>query len=294
MKIVFIGCVKSSEVFLKAALKAKAEIVGVITMKESSYNADFVDLKGVCEQFRLDCFYTQDINEKGTVEYIRGKKPDVIFCFGWSRLIKKEVLDIAPKGTIGYHPADLPHNRGRHPIIWALALGLDETASCFFRMNETADSGEILSKVKVPILYEDDAASIYEKLLETGCKQVPEIINGLENNTICATKQISEEANEWRKRGQKDGLIDWRMHCNTIYNLVRALSHPYVGAHFEYDGQAYKVWKVKEIRTEKYRNLEFGRVIKVKNDHCFQVKVEGGLVEVLECDAVKLKEGVCL
>ncbi|WP_408641721.1 DUF4422 domain-containing protein [Sporofaciens musculi] len=53
--------------------------------------------------------------------------------------------------------------------------------------------------------------------------------------------------NSWRKRGKTDGKIDWRMSVRAIYNLVRALAKPYVGAHFEYQGLEYKVWKVKEI-----------------------------------------------
>ncbi|MFQ8877714.1 MAG: hypothetical protein ACLR7N_03875 [Roseburia hominis] len=42
--------------------------------------------------------------------------------------------------------------------------------------------------------------------------------------------------NVWRKRGKRDGEIDWRMSSRAIYNLVRALTKPYVGAHFVYRG----------------------------------------------------------
>ncbi len=34
-------------------------------------------------------------------------------------------------GVIGCHDTMLPQNRGRHPIIWALALGLKETGQTF-------------------------------------------------------------------------------------------------------------------------------------------------------------------
>ena len=44
MKILFIGCVKSSEVFLHRLLDIKADVVGVVTKRESSFNSDFVDL----------------------------------------------------------------------------------------------------------------------------------------------------------------------------------------------------------------------------------------------------------
>ena len=35
-------------------------------------------------------------------------------------------------GVLGFHPSELPKNRGRHPLIWALALGLKKSASTFF------------------------------------------------------------------------------------------------------------------------------------------------------------------
>lgn len=53
---------------------------------------------------------------------------------------------------IGFHPANLPQNRGRHPIIWALFLSLQETASTFFMMDEDTDSGDIISHMRKLLL----------------------------------------------------------------------------------------------------------------------------------------------
>ena len=63
-----------------------------------------------------------------------------------------------------FSPGLTPQNRGRHPIIWTLALGLCETGSTFFFMDEGADSGDILSQKKITILPEDNAGSLYQKL----------------------------------------------------------------------------------------------------------------------------------
>jgi len=63
-----------------------------------------------------------------------------------SSLLKKELLSLPPNGVLGYHPAKLPQNRGRHPLIWSLVLGLEESASTFYFMDEGADSGDILSQ----------------------------------------------------------------------------------------------------------------------------------------------------
>lgn len=132
MRILFVGCVESSYVLLQSLLEHKKEIVGVITKKEAGLNADYKDLSVLCLNYGIDYKYISNINDEEVIRYIREKNADIIYCFGWSQIIKKELLEITPMGVIGFHPAALPNNRGRHPIIWALALGLNETASTFF------------------------------------------------------------------------------------------------------------------------------------------------------------------
>ena len=104
----------------------------------------------------------------------------MIYCFGWSLL--DESLSIAPLGVMGFHPAKLPQNRGRHPIIWALALGLDETASTFFKMDLGADSGAILSQEVIEIKPNDNATSLYENILTVAERQVQEFTIELAND----------------------------------------------------------------------------------------------------------------
>ena len=134
MRIVFIGAVEFSLRALERLVALGAEVVGICTLKESNFNADHIDLSGVGLTFGIPCFYADDINSTDALIWIKSKAPDVIFCFGWSKLLKQEVLKLAPLGVVGFHPAALPANRGRHPITWALVLGLDKTASTFFFM----------------------------------------------------------------------------------------------------------------------------------------------------------------
>lgn len=291
MRILFIGCVASSEKFLEKVFGLGQEIIGVVTKEKSSFNADFVDLSIFCKKHHLNYFYAHNINDKECVEYIQHKNPDVIFCFGWSQLLGQEILKIPPLGAIGFHPADLPKNRGRHPLIWALALGLEETASTFFQMDETADTGMIVSKQKIPVTYEDDAQSLYDKVLSAGCMQLEEVVDNLKSPHPHMTVQNADEGNVWRKRSKNDGVIHWNMSCRTIYNLVRALTKPYVGAHFEYMDSEYKVWKVKEVITDQYKNIEYGKIISVFSDTHFTVKAADGFIEVLNCEPIKLQAG---
>lgn len=184
MKVLFIGCVQSSEIFLRTLLKQNADIVGVITKRESKMNADFVDLSLICAENGIMSLYVDNINERQAYEFIQKLNPDIGFCLGWSQLLKKEVLALFPKGVVGFHPAALPQNRGRHPIIWALALGLTETASSFFMLDEGADTGKVVSQVRIPILYEDNARTLYDKVMNAAAKQLIDLWQMLCKNTI--------------------------------------------------------------------------------------------------------------
>ena len=59
--------------------------------------------------------------------------------------------------------------------------------------------------------------------------------------------QDSHEGSIWRKRGEADGIIDWRMSSRGMYNLVRALSYSYIGAQFEWKESKIRAWRVEEI-----------------------------------------------
>lgn len=259
MRILFIGAVQFSADALRELIDMRANVVGVCTLSEPSGNADHVDLTPIAISAGISVRSTPDINSGEVLDWIRRKAPDVIFCFGWSRLLKTPLLNLSRLGVVGFHPAALPANRGRHPIIWALVLGLPQTASTFFFMDDGADSGDILSQVLVEIEPKDDAASLYERITKVALNQIREFVPRITCGNFQKIPQNHCVANVWRKRGVLDGRIDWRMAAESIYNLVRGLSRPYVGAHFEYKGQLIKVWRL-EIAPDMPLNIEPGKI----------------------------------
>ena len=132
MKILFIGTVEFSARAIEKLLEIHADIVGIVTRKESPINSDFIDLTPIGKEFGIPTKYTNDINDTETLSWIRELAPDILMCFGWSALIKKELLELPPMGVVGFHPALLPNNRGRHPLIWAKVLGLEKSGNTFF------------------------------------------------------------------------------------------------------------------------------------------------------------------
>lgn len=271
--IVFIGCVESSFAYLETLIQENVHIIGAISKPSSNFNSDFKSLEPLCNTHDIPLHLTMNINNEHTINWVKELNPDVIFCFGWSQLIKKELLHIPNFGIVGYHPADLPNNKGRHPLIWALVLGLKETGSTFFMMDELADNGGIISQSPININYEDNAQTVYQKMIKTGQSQIKAIIQSINNKTFPKIIKKNSQGNHWRKRNKDDGQIDFRMTSNAIYNLVRALYHPYPGSHVLYNNQEIKIWKVKEV-NEYQPNIECGKILDVSKKEilvsCYQ------------------------
>lgn len=283
MRAIFVGTVKLSYVLLDTLLRRKVMIVGVITTKNNKFNSDYADLSIICRKNKIPVLYSKNINSYQSVKWIKNKKPNFIFCFGWSQIIGKEILNIPDGGIIGYHPSMLPKNRGRHPLIWALANGQKSTGSTFFKMDSGTDTGDIISQKKLIISDKDDSSSLYKKIEILSKKQLNKILNEIKKGKLTPIKQNVKNSNYLRKRNVDDGKIDWRMNAVDIHNLVRALARPYVGAHFISKNKIFKVWK-SQISNEKIgKYAEPGRVLQIKNNKVL-IKCNRSIIALIEID----------
>jgi methionyl-tRNA formyltransferase len=280
-KILFIGTVEFSYRVLSALIDNKFDIVGVLSKNESNFNSDYYDLTPLTKANNIPIFYRTKDNQDEIISFINSKNPDVIYCFGWSHILPKNILSIPKHGVIGFHPAELPNNRGRHPIIWALFLGLKQTASTFFVMDEGADTGDIISQEKIKII-DDNAFSLYNKIINVALKQIISFTEELESKGgfLDKIKQDKTEGNSWRKRNKNDGKIDFRMTSKAIINLVNAIGRPYIGAHLEFQEKEIKVWKVKEEKFNKL-NHEPGKVLDIDGNDLI-VKTYDGSVRITD------------
>lgn len=277
LRLVFIGAVEYSRACLIHLIAGNADVVGVIGRSSSRMNSDFVRLDDVARTAGIPFLLTNRINDDETASWIKERRPDIAFCFGWSHLIAAHVLDIPRMGVVGYHPAMLPQNRGRHPLIWSLALGLNETGSTFFFMDEGADTGDVLSQRPLPIFEDDDAGTLYARMTEVALAQISEFMPKLESGRFERTPQDDTLTNAWRKRSMEDGRIDWRMPARNIHNLVRALGPPYPGATVFLGGKDYVVRRSEVVSLTVPKNLEPGRVLEVDGSSVLIVSGDGAI-----------------
>jgi methionyl-tRNA formyltransferase len=286
LRTLFLGAVDFSRHCLEEVLKAGGPVAAVLTVSQegAAFHSDYADLSGLTGQHGIPIHHIENINDASSIELIKGYEPDVIFVFGWSQIISKTVLDIPVMGCIGSHPALLPRNRGRHPIVWALVEGLKESGLTFFYLDEGADSGDVLWQRPFPISLEDDAGSLYLKIKALASDAIAEFLPNLQQGTASRRQQDHSQATYWRKRTQKDGEIAWSNSTMNAYNLVRALTLPYVGSHTYVEGKTLKIWRAALPRQPLPReavDLKPGTVFDATANE-FDVRTADGYLSVSE------------
>jgi len=143
----------------------------------------------------------------------------------------------------------LPKYRGRAPVNWAILNGETETGNTLMVLEPGADQGDIVCQRKIPITYDDDCRTIYEKVSETECEMLDEVLPLIRQGRLPRVKQDSTTATVMPKRRPEDGLMDWHWTSRRLYDWVRALTHPYPGAFTFLAQEKIMIWKAAAVES---------------------------------------------
>ena len=266
MNIIFIGGVTFSYEILLSILNAGWNISAVFSYMDSKKNSysDFVNFDELTKKFEFKNIKVNNINDFENIEIIKEIKPDLILVMGWSQLLKKEIISIPRIGIIGSHPTELPKYRGRAPIPWTILKNLKKSALTFFWINDGVDNGDILDQVTFDVNEQDDASTIYQKVIKLGKEMILSDLKKINEDNYSRKKQNPEEFIEnWPKRTPEDGKIDWTISGKEIQTLIRATSHPYPGAYTFLNNSKLIIWKADFIKNG---NFDSGKILEIKDN----------------------------
>ncbi len=288
LNICILGSTGITDTAIKSLIEKKFVPKLVLTNIKDNYNSDWVDFKKNYKN--LNCHSLKPNNENKIKNYLKKYKINLLFCIGWSHVLSKKIINIPNLIIIGHHPSELPLNRGKHPLIWSIFLGLKSTASSFFVMDYGIDTGKIIDQKRINIKKNSSVLHLYKSVQKAVSLQIVKISNNIRNNSlnklyIRKQKKISKSSNYWRKRHQEDGKIDFRMNSQSILNLINSLSKPYAGAHIEIKNKKYKVWKAKIVKNNKDNNVEPGKIIK-KNNNLLTIKTYDSAIKLIKHELI--------
>lgn len=90
--------------------------------------------------------------------------PDVIILSGFMKLLPAALVARFSPRILNTHPSFLPEFPGPRAVLDALAAGVVETGASIIVVDEGVDTGEILAQERVPILPDDDEASLHGRI----------------------------------------------------------------------------------------------------------------------------------
>ena len=281
MRTVFVGNRALSRHLLRHALDTGWDVVGAVVPKGemATQQANFEPVDDIVAGTDCELIETTDINGESTISRLDELDPDLCICGGWSEILRERTLDIPDAGFIGFHSSQLPEGRGGAPANWSIIDGQDDVWLSMFYYTTGVDAGDVIDQRCVPIEPRDTVGTVYDRLTVAACDALDETRDDLERGTVEATPQDISKATYRPRRQPQDGLLDWSMSSEQVFDWVRAQTKPYPGAYTFYNGTLLRLWEC-EILDEESVEDSPGTVLDVVPGSGFDVATGNGAVRV--------------
>ena len=185
----------------------------------------------------LRCVYAEDLTRQTLGPTVASARPQMIFSFYYRAMLPAEVLALAPRGAFNMHGSLLPQFRGRAPTNWAVLMGATETGATLHEMVAKPDAGPIVDQSAVPILPDDTARQVFDKVTVAAEQVLWRSLPGLLAGTAPRHPNDIAQGSYFSGRKPEDGRIDFGQPAARVYNLIRAVAPPYPGAFADLAGR---------------------------------------------------------
>ena len=175
--------------------------------------------------------------------------PDYIFSFYFRRMLPAALLGSARIAALNLHGSLLPKYRGRVPVNWAVLHGERETGATLHLMEAKPDAGDIVAQQAVPILPDDTAREVFDKVTVAAEIALAGVLPSLLRGVVPRRRNALELGSYFGGRRPEDGRIDWTQPARRVYDLIRAVAPPYPGAFFDLGGRRLIVARARIARA---------------------------------------------
>lgn len=122
--------------------------------------------------------------ELAYVSALREAEVDLVVLAGFMRILKGDFLRAFPQRVINIHPSLLPSFPGLEAWKQALDYGVKHTGCTVHFVDQGVDTGPIIGQEAVPILDDDTAATLHERIQQAERRLYPAVIAALAQGRI--------------------------------------------------------------------------------------------------------------
>ena len=268
MKIVYMGTPDFAVNPLHALAEAGYEVAGVITQPDKPKGRGKSMLPTPVKEEALKhgfpVYQPVKVRDPEFLQVLEKLDPDIIVVAAFGQIIPKSILELPKYGCINIHASLLPKYRGAAPIQQAVIDGEKESGVTIMRMGTGLDTGDMISKIVVPIAKDETGGTLFDKLAEAGAKLLVETLPHIFDGTAVYEKQPEESPTPYAGMITKQmGLINFGKSAAELERLVRGLN-PWPSAFTFWNGKTLKVWESFVVKSEEAgaEKSEPGTVVK--------------------------------
>lgn len=228
LKVVFLGTPEFAKTSLEAIHHSNHEVVGVVTVADKAsgrgQKINQSPVKVYAAENNIPVFQPEKLRNPEFLEELRKLNADVFVVVAF-RMMPKVLFEMPVLGTFNLHASLLPDYRGAAPINYAVINGEEKTGATTFFINEKIDEGNILLQEEIPVLENENAGSLHDRLMEMGSKLVVKTLDGLAENSIIEKPQphIEHPKNAY-KIFKEDTKINWNASSKTVHQFILGMS----------------------------------------------------------------------
>jgi methionyl-tRNA formyltransferase len=240
MRIIFMGTAELARPILERlcaespSSSLQFEVVAVVTQPDRPRGRELKlqpsPVKQSALQHKLPVLQPDRARNPGFADQLRALQPHLIVVAAYGQILPQTILDLPAHGCLNVHTSLLPKYRGAAPIQWAILNDEPKTGVTIMKMDAGLDTGDIVAQKQTPILPEDNAQTLHDRLARMGAELLVETIPGYVSGTIKPVPQPAEGASYARKITKEDGELTWDEPARAIWNKVRAFN-PWPGSY---------------------------------------------------------------
>ncbi|MEN8513137.1 formyltransferase [Burkholderia sp. RS02] len=227
---------------LQVLLARGVDVALVVTHEDNpNENIWFGSVAAVAAEHGIPVVTPADPSDPALRRAVSDAQPDFIFSFYYRHMLPVDLLAIAPRGAYNMHGSLLPKYRGRVPTNWAVLNGETETGATLHEMAAKPDAGAIIGQTAVPILPDDTATQVFDKVTVAAEQTLWRVLPALLAGEAAHLPNDLATGSYFGGRKPEDGRVDWSKPAAQVYNLVRAVAPPYPGAFTDVGGTRFVI-----------------------------------------------------
>jgi len=227
MRIVFWGTPAFSLPALRAILGEGHEVVGVVTQPDRPAGRGHAltppPVKRLAREEMIPVLQPERAVGPRFLAELKALQPDLSVVVAFGQILRREIIDLPPLGTVNVHASLLPELRGAAPIQWSIMRGHEQTGVTIMRIVEQLDAGPTIYQVPEPIGPEETARDLAVRLAELGAEALVEALALLEAGAVHEQPQDDARATYAPRLTRDIAHVDFGCSALEVDRRIRGL-----------------------------------------------------------------------